>query len=415
MRNGRMTRAASARPHALRRLAASIALAGLLAGAGVVVAATSASAEDYPTYADVQAAKADEAKLKAVVKQIQGRLNDLQAKVDAAQKKAQIAGDAAQVADQAYQEQALKTQELTSQADDAKTTADASKQQAAELAARLYREGPTDLSMSLFIGASDAAQTLYDYGMSEKLSQQWQGIYERAQQDENTASALSDQAKVAAGILQQYKQDADAKLAVANAAAEEAATALDEENAHKDELQALLVIAQTNVETTQADYEKGVEQRRLQQQAALQQGAADHGAVVNGWTNPGFGRITSRFGQRVYPFPGFHLGTDVGVACGGPEYAAHAGTVSYSGWNGIYGNFIRIDVGEGVQIEYGHIENGGLLVHVGDTVTAGQLISRAGATGGATGCHEHFGVRLNGLVTDPQIFLANRGITLGVG
>ncbi|MDM4761655.1 peptidoglycan DD-metalloendopeptidase family protein [Galbitalea sp. SE-J8] len=406
-------------PRRAARGAASVLVIALLAAGGIAATSTTASATDYPTWQDVQDAKADVAKRQKVIDQIKESLKALEANVASTQAVAQKAGEAAQEADQAYQEQAIKAQKIDAQATDAATQAATSKKQAAELAAHLYRTGPSDLTMSLIIGASDADQTLYDYGMSEKLSEQWQGVYARAEQDQNTATSLADQAKVAAGILKQYKADADAKLAVANDAAQRAQSAFDEEQAHQAELETLLEIAQNDLTATQADYQKGVEERARQAELARQQqftgSAADHGQIIDGWTNPAFGPITSRFGQRVYPFVGFHLGTDVGVACGGPEFAAHAGTVSYAGWNGVYGNFIRIDVGDGVQIEYGHIMNGGMLVHVGDAVTAGQLISHAGKTGIATGCHEHFGVRLNGLVTNPQPFLSARGITLGSG
>jgi murein DD-endopeptidase MepM/ murein hydrolase activator NlpD len=87
--------------------------------------------------------------------------------------------------------------------------------------------------------------------------------------------------------------------------------------------------------------------------------------------------------------------------------------VAYSGWYGDYGNFILINNGDGTSTAYGHIINGGLLVGVGARVGAGQNIARIGTTGGSTGCHLHYEVRVNGTQVDPVPFMRARGVTLG--
>jgi murein DD-endopeptidase MepM/ murein hydrolase activator NlpD len=53
-----------------------------------------------------------------------------------------------------------------------------------------------------------------------------------------------------------------------------------------------------------------------------------------------------------------------------------------------------------------------LMVAAGDTVTAGQQISRIGSEGQSTGCHLHVEVRINGAPTDPVPFLAAHGVAL---
>ena len=87
--------------------------------------------------------------------------------------------------------------------------------------------------------------------------------------------------------------------------------------------------------------------------------------------------------------------------------------MTYSGWNGGYGNYIRIDHGGGVTTAYGHIVNGGLLVSMGQEVSVGQNIARVGTTGSSTGCHLHYEVRNNGVTTDPVSYMRNEGIGLG--
>lgn len=61
---------------------------------------------------------------------------------------------------------------------------------------------------------------------------------------------------------------------------------------------------------------------------------------------------------------------------------------------GGYGNYVRIrnDDDPSFMTAYGHIVNGGILVHVGETVRVGQNIALVGSTGWSTGCHLHFEV-----------------------
>ncbi|WP_345764802.1 M23 family metallopeptidase [Diaminobutyricibacter sp. McL0608] len=134
------------------------------------------------------------------------------------------------------------------------------------------------------------------------------------------------------------------------------------------------------------------------------------------WVDPLRGQITDGYGPRPSRPLGtgpFHYGDDIAAACSTWIVAAAAGTVESTGPNGSYGNWVLIDHGHGVQTVYGHIENGGTLVHVGEAVVAGQPIALVGSTGLSTGCHLHFEVRIDGQRIDPQPFLAVRGVIVG--
>lgn len=147
---------------------------------------------------------------------------------------------------------------------------------------------------------------------------------------------------------------------------------------------------------------------------------AGPGAAVSalGWANPAVGKIVSPFGSRLKPCAvcsAFHEGDDIGAGCGKPIFAAKDGTVHSAGLAGEYGNLIVLDHEPGLETAYAHIVNGGLLVAIGQKVTAGQQIAMVGATGDATGCHLHFEVRVNGAQVDPVPILAAGGIAVGVG
>lgn len=106
--------------------------------------------------------------------------------------------------------------------------------------------------------------------------------------------------------------------------------------------------------------------------------------------------ITSGYGWRRDPFTGaqsWHGGLDIAPYWGNPNWilAAETGRVIFSGWNGGYGNCIMIDHGGGTVTLYAHMST--LNVSVGQMVSRGQRIARAGTTGYSTGVHLHFEVR----------------------
>ena len=371
-----------------------------------------AAPADYPTWGDVAAARASESATKAKIAEIQALIAGLQSEVDRTQADMEAKGAIYGEADRKFQEAALKADELQAQADEAAALAEQSMDNAGEMIAQMYREGNGDITAELFINASQADDLLYSYGMADKFTETTATIYETAVQDQQSAQALTDQADVAAAIREQLKLEAQAAFEAAQAAAVAAENALAAQREYQNQLQAQLVVLTERRQATEADYLKGVQERIA---AAAQLGAGQISA--SGWAKPAAGRITSSFGYRADPFGGggggYHQGTDLGTGCGGAIYAAHGGTVVYSGWNGVYGNYIQIDHGGGIQTAYGHIQSGGLLVSIGQTVDVGQQIARAGATGGATGCHLHFGVLKNGVVTNPVPFMSGQGITLG--
>lgn len=121
---------------------------------------------------------------------------------------------------------------------------------------------------------------------------------------------------------------------------------------------------------------------------------------------PVSGPITSPFGWRYHPVLGYsrmHTGIDIAVPTGTPVHAAASGNVVIAGWMGGYGYAVVINHGGGITTLYGH--NSSLAVHVGQSVSQGQVIAYAGSTGISTGPHVHFEVRSNGNPVNPMGWL----------
>ncbi len=393
-----------------RLVAMAAVLATLVAGT-VIGANQPAWAKDYPTWDDVAAVRNDEAAAQNQIAAIEALLGQLQADVTRTQADAQAKGAIWGEADTKFQAAATRAANLLEQAETANKAALESEQRAGQMAAQLVRAGGGDVTANLLTNSSDADGLLYGLGMSSKIAEQANAIYERALLDRNTAQALTDQAEVARDELEVLKIAAEKAFAEAQAAAQTAATALAEQQDNQARLQAQLVVLKERRAATEADYLAGV-QERLNSGASLDAGEIS----LSGWAKPAAGRITSSFGYRIPPTSGassFHQGTDIGAYCGAPIFAAHGGTVVYAGWNGGYGNFVLIDHGGGVQTAYAHIVDGGILVGYGQNVDVGTQIASVGTTGTSTGCHLHLEVRFWGVATDAVPFFAGQGITLG--
>ena len=98
-----------------------------------------------------------------------------------------------------------------------------------------------------------------------------------------------------------------------------------------------------------------------------------------------------------------HGGLDVAVPTGTPVRAAAAGRVINTGGYFYAGNTVFVDHGQGFITVYLHLSR--IDVREGDRVERGAMLGAVGATGLVTGPHLHWGVLLNGVYVDPELFL----------
>jgi murein DD-endopeptidase MepM/ murein hydrolase activator NlpD len=116
--------------------------------------------------------------------------------------------------------------------------------------------------------------------------------------------------------------------------------------------------------------------------------------------------VTSAYGWRISPITRtrlFHFGIDIRGNTGAPVYAAMAGRVTFTGYNGTYGNHIVITHHSGYRTLYGHLNI--IRVKSGAYVSTGQRIGDVGSTGASTGSHLHFTVYKNGVTVNPRTLM----------
>lgn len=411
---------------------------------GVSGATQSAFAADYPSWDDVQRAKASESAKSAEITRIEQLIRTLEQRAAAAEAAARTAGDEFYAAQQAYFEQAERAESLRAQADEQAKIADESSRKAGQVATQLYRNGGDQAALELFLSDSShgADDLLSRLGSMDKLLEYNRTVADKAAAARDSAQALTDQATAARNERDRLQKIAEEKMIKAQQAAEAAQAALDEKQNNLITLQAQLAALKDQTAATVAAYQEGErkrkeeeerrrraeeERRRREAEEAAKNNQGGGGGSGGGgsgggggggggggaWRRPHGGRISSYYGPRPVTCKNgkcgssVHGGLDFANGCGAAIYAAGAGTVDARFYNGGFGNWVRIQHGGGIATSYAHMSR--FAVHHGQRVSAGQVIGYAGNTGNSLGCHLHFEVYRNGVRINPYPFLADRG------
>ena len=152
---------------------------------------------------------------------------------------------------------------------------------------------------------------------------------------------------------------------------------------------------------------EGLESRLSLVRQSVDQRNALAAATPSIW--PAHGWLSSPMGYRTDPMTGsadFHAGLDIAGDRGQPVYATAAGSVTFAGNQGAYGNLLVINHGYGLETRYGHLM--AFSVGKGEQVKRGDIIGRVGNTGRATGNHLHYEVLANGTLLNPLRLLTNQ-------
>lgn len=141
------------------------------------------------------------------------------------------------------------------------------------------------------------------------------------------------------------------------------------------------------------------------------------------WPIPGYTRISSNFGKRSAPTQGaatYHTGVDIPAPEGTSLFAVCDGEITFTGFLGGGGYTITLEPeGENKKFTYCHVSPN-YIVTVGDKLDKGDLIGHVGpkyvygvlgnqysdengipTNGATTGCHLHFGYRIDGKYYNP--------------
>jgi cell wall-associated NlpC family hydrolase len=223
------------------------------------VAAGPASADDYPTWAEVQAAKHNEAAKQAEVAKIEALVNGLETEAALAAKAALEANEAYNIALDALEAAEKEADNLQRRADRAQRAADKSSAEAGTLITQLARTGSGDFTMQLLLADERSADDLlYKMGAMSKLSEQSARIYEQALLDANLAESLSKKAAAARDARAQLADEAEVALQEAEQASAEAEIRAQNQEAVAAELYAQLASLKGTTAATEQAYLDGL-------------------------------------------------------------------------------------------------------------------------------------------------------------
>lgn len=116
-------------------------------------------------------------------------------------------------------------------------------------------------------------------------------------------------------------------------------------------------------------------------------------------------RISSGFtGARYHPVTrkvSAHYQIDYAAPTGTHVVSTARGTVVSAGWEGGWGNMVRLRHDNGYTTHYGHLSGIAKGIRSGASVAQGQLIGYVGSTGWSTGPHLDYGMKLDGSPVNP--------------
>lgn len=270
-------------------MASATLAAALVVCAGVAPASADTS---YPSWDEVQAAKASASATQAEVDRINGVLNALQTAANAAGDLAVKRAGEYGVAQNSLKSATQKADELQSRADQASAQADVLRAQSGRLASQLSRNGGSELSLRLFLSsndAHDASALLYQLGTVSKLGEQASTLFASANEQKNLAASLSQQAESAKKVRDQLAAEAQAALAAAQSAQKSAEAQLASQQQHATVMYAQLAALKNTAASVEQKYAEGVAK------------AAEAAAAGNGDAGSGGGWVSAPSDMTVDP------------------------------------------------------------------------------------------------------------------
>ena len=267
---------------------------GAIASAAPIVSALPRSSE-YPTWDEVQQARADAAAAAAMVSSIGALLDELQVESGRLNERAIDLAAAAAATEAARQDAEATLTELQRQVTVAQTRSELSSARAGQVLAAMARSGGEDLTFALLTDHDDGL--LARLGMLERVGSQLDAIVGLAEYERNAATALAAQADATRELLADLAAEARTASDDATRAAATADAAVADQQAHLSELYEQLAALQG----TSAEQERLY---RVGQQASNQ--PDEPGAGGGGGDGGDLGSIGSEYndpaGAQVYAF-----------------------------------------------------------------------------------------------------------------
>lgn len=244
----------------------------LVAGfAGIVLLATgfalspAYAVPDYPSAAEVAAAKRNVEEKKKMIARIEGILDTLQEEADALEAVALQKNEQYNQAKQAVKIMADKVEGLQAKVVTAQEDAEEAKTMLGQIVARMYRQGTSgNTTLEIFFNPESSDELLYQLGASDVVAQRTQVMYEQAMQKQADAKALASELSSAQTELESRRAAAEKLYREAKSAADAVIAKVSESESQRANMLGQLA----NLKDTASDLERqrieGLEAERRQ-------------------------------------------------------------------------------------------------------------------------------------------------------
>ena len=176
---------------------------------------------DYPTAAEVAAAKRNVEEKKKMIARIEGILTTLQGEADALEAVALQKNEQYNQAKHAVKTMADKVEGLEAKVKTAEEEAGEAKTMLGQIVARMYRQGTSgNTTLEIFFNPESSDELLYQLGASDVVAQRTQVMYEQAMQKQSDAKALAAELSSAQAELETRKTEAEKLYREAKSAAD---------------------------------------------------------------------------------------------------------------------------------------------------------------------------------------------------
>ena len=240
-------------------------LAALAVGLTTAILAPAYAVPDYPTAAEVAAAKANVQEKQKMIERIEGILDELETEARALEVIALKKNEEHNQAVEAVNIMAGKVEGLEAQAEQAGIDASEAERQMAQIVARMYQMGTSgDPTLEIFFNPESSEDLLYRLGTQEMLAQRTDAIYQAALDKKAQADQLSNELASAKEELEVRQEAAKKLLDEAQAAASAVIKKVRESEIQRSDMMSQLATLKDTASDLERQRREGLEAERRQ-------------------------------------------------------------------------------------------------------------------------------------------------------
>jgi peptidoglycan DL-endopeptidase CwlO len=247
------------------RFRLTAALAALAVAITTAILAPAHAVPDYPTAAEVSAAKANVQEKQKMIERIEGILDTLEEEARALETIALQKNEAHNQALEAVNIMAGKVEGLEAAVVEADVKAVEAERQMAQIVARMYQMGTSgDPTLEIFFNPDSADDLLYRLGTQEMLAQRTDAIYQAALDQKAQAEQLANELASAQAELEVRRAEAKKLLDEAQAAADAVIAKVRESEIQRAEMMDQLASLKDTASDLERQRREGLEAERRQ-------------------------------------------------------------------------------------------------------------------------------------------------------